>query len=232
MKLAILAGAFALATAATPAAAATNLLSNGSFESGFTGWTVTLAGTPTGTAPVVIDYNQASGYPTGAFGEAIGPNTVTSASPDAVGNKLAYFSSDTANPHSISQLVNLVAGTIYNIGFDYYAPANGIGNPNDATLGFFLNGNQVGSLLQAGSPSGTPAQTWINFGTSFVASSTGAQTLEFRFNGLGVTAADFGVDRVYVTAAVPEPGTWALMLLGFGAIGVAMRRRRPLMQMA
>jgi hypothetical protein len=26
--------------------------------------------------------------------------------------------------------------------------------------------------------------------------------------------------------AVPEPGTWALMLLGFGGIGVSMRRRR------
>ena len=28
------------------------------------------------------------------------------------------------------------------------------------------------------------------------------------------------------TAAVPEPATWALMLLGFGALGVSMRRRR------
>ena len=27
-------------------------------------------------------------------------------------------------------------------------------------------------------------------------------------------------------AAVPEPGTWALMLLGFGGIGMALRRRR------
>ncbi len=26
--------------------------------------------------------------------------------------------------------------------------------------------------------------------------------------------------------AVPEPGTWAMMLLGFGAIGFAMRRRK------
>ena len=34
-------------------------------------------------------------------------------------------------------------------------------------------------------------------------------------------------------AAVPEPGTWAMMLLGFGAIGFAMRRRRqPLLQLA
>jgi hypothetical protein len=36
--------------------------------------------------------------------------------------------------------------------------------------------------------------------------------------------------------AVPEPGTWALMLLGFGGIGMAMRRRRKergaLMQVA
>ena len=26
--------------------------------------------------------------------------------------------------------------------------------------------------------------------------------------------------------AVPEPSTWAMMLMGFGAIGVALRRRR------
>lgn len=38
----------------------------------------------------------------------------------------------------------------------------------------------------------------------------------------------------YVTAsatllpgAVPEPATWAMMLVGFGSIGVAIRRRRP-----
>ena len=28
------------------------------------------------------------------------------------------------------------------------------------------------------------------------------------------------------TAAVPEPATWAMMMLGFGAMGVAMRRRK------
>ena len=30
-----------------------------------------------------------------------------------------------------------------------------------------------------------------------------------------------------VTAAVPEPGTWAMLLIGFGAAGAAARRRRP-----
>ena len=28
------------------------------------------------------------------------------------------------------------------------------------------------------------------------------------------------------SGAVPEPATWAMMLLGFGAVGVSMRRRR------
>ena len=31
---------------------------------------------------------------------------------------------------------------------------------------------------------------------------------------------------LFQTSAVPEPGTWAMMLLGFGAMGVTMRRRR------
>jgi hypothetical protein len=35
-----------------------------------------------------------------------------------------------------------------------------------------------------------------------------------------------GTVSIRQTAAVPEPGTWAMMLLGFGGMGVAMRRRR------
>jgi hypothetical protein len=41
-------------------------------------------------------------------------------------------------------------------------------------------------------------------------------------------------DNYGVTAAVPEPSTWAMMLAGFGMIGFGMRRRRAasLMQLA
>ncbi len=45
----------------------------------------------------------------------------------------------------------------------------------------------------------------------------------------------FKLTAINVTPAVPEPGTWAMMLIGFGGVGVALRRRRKpngLMQIA
>lgn len=59
----------------------------------------------------------------------------------------------------------------------------------------------------------------------------------FNFNQAGLTSvrisgdSPFAIDNVRLTstaavAAVPEPGTWAMMLLGFGAVGLSMRRRR------
>jgi hypothetical protein len=223
MSRKILLAAAAMLAMAAPASAQ-NLVANGSFESGFAGWTLGNVGG--GTAPVVIPYGSPSGYPGGAFGEAIGPNGVASLSPDAIGASVAYFSSDTANPDSLTQSINLVAGVTYNVGFDYYAPANGINNPFDATLAFLVNGVPAGGTLTAGSASGTQAQTWFNFNTSFVAAATGPASLTFEFRGLGSTAADFAIDRVYTIAAVPEPAAWGMMIGGFGLAGMAVRRRR------
>ena len=36
----------------------------------------------------------------------------------------------------------------------------------------------------------------------------------------------FILTPIKTTAAVPEPGVWALMILGFGAAGASLRRRR------
>jgi hypothetical protein len=52
----------------------------------------------------------------------------------------------------------------------------------------------------------------------------------FGNGGRGVVAVDdvtFDV-RGISAAAVPEPSTWAMLILGFGAVGGALRRRRPL----
>jgi hypothetical protein len=50
--------------------------------------------------------------------------------------------------------------------------------------------------------------------------SNGSYTLTFIGNGSG----SFGGNVSF--SAVPEPATWGMMLLGFGAVGYAMRRRR------
>jgi hypothetical protein len=42
--------------------------------------------------------------------------------------------------------------------------------------------------------------------------------------GVAVGSA-FEIDNIAINA-VPEPATWAMMLLGFGAIGIGMRRQR------
>lgn len=119
----------------------------------------------------------------------------------------------------------------------------------DAVVVMFPDGTlRVVSFPAAGAPS----VTTIVGGTSVSATSlsaivplsllpsTGflAQNYTFelwsrtRVNPLadGTTAeiADLAPGSGPIVAAVPEPGSWALMLLGFGFVGVAMRRRpRP-----
>jgi hypothetical protein len=40
-----------------------------------------------------------------------------------------------------------------------------------------------------------------------------------------VPSKDVVIDRVYV-AAVPEPASWAMLIAGFGLVGVSARRRK------
>jgi hypothetical protein len=62
------------------------------------------------------------------------------------------------------------------------------------------------------------------------------QKFGFRWVDVDVTGSDHGlaIDNFRLsatlaqTAAVPEPGTWAMMILGFGVVGASLRRRRVL----
>jgi len=49
--------------------------------------------------------------------------------------------------------------------------------------------------------------------------------LDTRLTDDGVAVDDFSMSAV--TAAVPEPASWAMMIGGFGMIGLGARRRRP-----
>ncbi|MES2903442.1 MAG: DUF4394 domain-containing protein [Pseudomonadota bacterium] len=103
----------------------------------------------------------------------------------------------------------------------------------NANLGTYTNTNLAGALfgplgVSIGSNdllgfdiSGVSGASVFSVNNNFygVDLTTGSATLIGALGAQGVTGITFG-------AAVPEPGTWAMMLMGFGAIGVAMRRRR------
>ena len=210
------------------ASAAVNLLANGSFETGdFTGWSY-VGVTPSGFPAVVIPYNSPSGYPNGAFGEPIPPDDSASASPDAVGDNAAYFVADGAN-EVLSQTVFLDAG-LYTIGFSVYVPFNGFNNSGDASFTGTVAGVNLANFNVDGS---TPGE-WVHFAGVANIAVAGNYLTSFTYNSGPAPAGDFVVDRAYIVAgnAIPEPGTWALMLLGFGGAGAALRASRRRMATA
>ena len=202
---------------ATLSAAHADIVTNGGFETGdFSGWTVNTFGNDSDHGPVVIQYGQSSSYPTGAYGEII-------PAPAGGGNYGAYFSTDYAI-HAISQNLALTIGTQYVLSFDVYAPANGLANPFDAQFAAYAD--NVDPLVFISSIKGL-APGWNHFSAVFTA--TDNLNLEFDFAGGGQQVNDYAPDLVLDNvsiAAVPEPATWAMMILGFAFLAFAGLRRR------
>jgi len=188
------------------------IVANGDFETGdFSGWTVN-AGGDAKYPQVVIPYNSSANYPNGAFGLPV-------PSAPGGGNFGAYFVSDKAN-QSISQSVSLTAGTTYVVSYYLYAPANGRANTFDAQLQSATDG-----FLSPVWDAKTLGSGWTLYTAHFVADASPSYTISLDFHPDGIPAADFVVDNVSLTAAVPEPATWAMMVLGFAGIGLLGYRR-------
>jgi hypothetical protein len=98
-------------------------------------------------------------------------------------------------------------------------------NPSVTDFGFFAEPNSFSPyLIQLSLAGGGSVQQLVN-------GSAGAKF--FGWNGGGVSSFTvstndslFAFGDFYYSSAVPEPATWALMILGFGAVGGAMRRRQ------
>ena len=123
-------------------------------------------------------------------------------------------------------------------------------DPETTTPDFFNSsfiGNQVSYNSIEGIFGGTPGTAFVGFGT-FLAATLNIQSpsLGFtQFAGPGLftvsnmrpvlslgtfqlTSIVSGAStlKISAAAAVPEPATWAMMLIGFGMMGASMRYRR------
>jgi hypothetical protein len=113
-----------------------------------------------------------------------------------------------------------VANSCCNFNIEYNAP------PELSFSG--IVGQPVSQIVSSG------AGAWVQLATTFTVGTGGAVGKLTLSNASSASSGnDFGVDDIILTAgdqagvlAVPEAATWGLMVLGFGAIGAASRRRR------
>ena len=124
----------------------------------------------------------------------------------------------------LEQIVSAIAGQTYTLTLDTTAWAtNSIGG----IIGYELFDPTSATTLASGSYQDTIGGTWITRTLSAAATST---SIGVRIKAIQSTQAGMGLDNVSLVTntpgPVPEPATWAMMILGFGLVGGALRTRR------
>ena len=193
----------ALMVVAVPAhAEVTNLVNDGSFEAfqlNSGSWTIVTS--------------NSSSWSFGNAGYEI-RNNVAGAAQD--GN--IFVELDTTRNSWISQSFSTVAGQNYDLSF-WYAPRVGV--PSDSN-GIDVSWNNSTVLSVTGNGNSSTAwtkQTYQLVGTG------GTDKLTFAAAGYSNSLGG-SIDNVSLTAAVPEPETYAMLLAGLGLMGAIARRRK------
>jgi PEP-CTERM motif len=137
---------------------------------------------------------------------------------------IGFSDAELTNPFDeILEFTTTVGGTISILA---NTTATFVGGPNDTD---FSSVTFLGPLPGAGSIN-VPAtffSTDLNEFRQLSNTSITAGTYRLRLRGTpGTQNGAFGGSVAFVAGAVPEPATWLMMLLGFGAIGYSMRGKK------
>ena len=94
---------------------------------------------------------------------------------------------------------------------------------------YVLSGDVTGTSTFFGGPNdvratGSFGAAWLNPSYSKFTTFLGAGSYKFSITGQGEGGIPAGLG-VRLDAGVPEPAAWAMMLAGFGLVGVGLRRR-------
>jgi len=148
------------------------------------------------------------------------------------GTTTAIVTDGVGQPNKVEfDTTNAVAGSLSNW-FNFFSDGSNLGVFSATTA---TNPASTISLLQlfTGGTMTTPGASLVNSisGSGNSLTLTSALTpntwYTFQYSGTLATAGNVsGPASFYTQAAVPEPATWGLMLLGFGGMGLIMRRRR------
>jgi len=180
-----------------------NLVVNGSFEDGVQGagsWAV---------------YNSINGWSTISGSGIEVRNNVAGAAYDGVN----YVELDSNDNSAMRQTLGTDIGASYNLSFAYSA-RTGVGAASNP-IEVLWNNTSLGVITADGT--GLSGNDWHIF--NFAVTGTGKDNLVFRAIGTNDSLGG-SLDAVSVTAAVPEPSTYAMMFLGLGLIGFNLSRRR------
>lgn len=132
---------------------------------------------------------------------------------------------------TFDQLLTIPSAPLRTDFFQFYSGEGFTGGPTtvSGTLNFFSGGELVKSLDYESSSAFQLASWGIAFAPDNDSFSFDSFTNDLTIVTLDQPATLTGSVFNYnlVSTAVPEPATWALMITGFGLIGGAARRRRP-----
>ncbi|MBC7521155.1 MAG: choice-of-anchor C family protein [Sandarakinorhabdus sp.] len=130
---------------------------------------------------------------------------------------------------SISQSIATVIGQTYTVGFDLSGnPDGGIGNKIAVST---ISGSlPIISVYNVGAANSRSNMDWQHFTYSFTAFSA-LSSLTFasaEYSPFGPAIDNISIDGGGgIGSDVPEPASWAMMIAGFGLVGLSARRRRP-----
>jgi hypothetical protein len=143
-------------------------------------------------------------------------------SPAQLANHFVSFGAgNIPNTSTLSQTFATIAGRSYRVNFDFGA----LGGGSQTIFANVFNADnsaQLGTFSATAIANNNLAATFSRYTLNFVAASNSTR---LSFN---VDPFTDNVDGILdnVTATIPEPETWAMMLIGFGFIGGVIRRHK------